>query len=256
MSEPLTVICWRWQSPVGYRSTFGPEHVYALKEMLRRHLHAPYRLVCVTDQPEQLKGIETIRLWDEFRSVPSPFGAHNPSCYVRLRVFAPGAGKLFGPRLLSIDLDTVIVNDITPLVERDEDFVIWGESPAERKLWGEAEKQYYCGAMFMLKTGTRPQVYTRFDPEKTPELAKRAKCFGSDQGVISYILGPNEATWGRKDGVFSFRKHLSPRGPEYFPEAMRVAMFHGKIDPWHHRASLFPWVRRHYPLYDPKWKAA
>lgn len=247
MSETLSILCWRWQSPVGYRSTFAPETVYALKEMLRRHLHMPYRLICITDKPEEIKGVETMRLWDEGREIPSPFGRHNPSCYVRLKVFAPDAGKYFGPRLVSIDLDTVIVNDITPLFERDDEFVIWGESAKERERWGEAPKQYYCGSMWMLKTGTRPLVWTEFDPHVTPLKAKLAGCFGSDQGVIAYTLGPNEATWGRKDGVYSWRKHIHPKGGALPPEA-RITFWHGKMDPWSAAGQKYKWVRDSYPM--------
>src|SRR5688572_10392885 len=168
MSLPLTVVCWRWQSPVGYRSDFAPATVYALREMVQRHLRLPHRFVCVTDRPEELKGIETIRIWEDGAAIPSPFGTHNPSCYRRLKVFAPDAGKVFGERLVSIDLDVVIVKDITPLFETDADFKIWGDREHDRKLWGDNGKQWYNGSLWMLKTGTRPQVWTEFDPETSP----------------------------------------------------------------------------------------
>ncbi len=250
MSETLTVLCWRWQSPVGYRSTFAPETVYALKEMLKRHLHMPYRLVCITDKPEEIKGVETMRLWDEGREIPSPFGRHNPSCYVRLKVFAPDAGKYFGPRLVSIDLDTVIVNDITPLFERDEDFVIWGDREHDRKMWGDNGKQWYNGSLWMLRTGTRPQVWTQFNPEKSPEKTMVAGHRGSDQGWLSYILGPNEATWGRSDGVYSYRKHIAPHG-NTLPDGARLVSFHGRHDPWAYQCQHVKWIHQHYPKMEP-----
>lgn len=242
----ITFVAWRWQSPVGYRSTFTPETVYALREMINRHYHQPFRFVCVTDQPEQLKGVETIRLWEDGRAIPSPFGQHNPSCYVRLKVFAPGMEKLFGERLVSIDLDTVIVNDITPLFDRDEDFVIWGDREQDRKLWGDNGKQWYNGSLWMLRTGTRTRVWTEFDPEKSPALAAKAGHRGSDQGWLSYVLGPGEATWGRSDGVYSFRKHIAPRGAT-LPEGARLVSFHGRWDPWDYRCQHFEWIRTHYP---------
>jgi hypothetical protein len=240
MSAPLTFLCWRWQPPKGYRSTFGPETVYALKAMIAKHYHRPFRFVCVTDQPEALPGIETVRLWDDCANIPSPIGHSYPSCYRRLKVFAPDAGATFGERLVSIDLDTVIVDDITPLFDRSEDFVIWGCSDFPHTT-------PYCGSLWMLKTGTRPQVWTEFDPKISPKLALRAGCRGSDQGWIAYILGKNEATWGQQDGVYSFRKHLSTRPNYALPEGARMAIFHGKTDPWSARAMNIPWVRQHYP---------
>jgi hypothetical protein len=38
--EPITFVTWRWQPPRGYRSSYAPETVYAVREMLRRHYAA------------------------------------------------------------------------------------------------------------------------------------------------------------------------------------------------------------------------
>ena len=239
MSEPLTFVCWRWRPPTGYRSTFGPETVYALRDMIRRHYDRPHRFVCVTDEPEALRGIETIPLWADCANIPSPIGHSYPSCYRRLKVFAPDAGDLFGPRLVSIDLDMVIVRDITPLFDRPEDFVIWGESDFPKTT-------PYCGSLWMLKTGSRPQVWTEFDRKSSPKRAWQAGCRGSDQGWISFILGPKEATWTRKDGVYSYRKHITQMH-NHLPADARMVVFHGKTDPWSHKARQIPWIAQHYP---------
>lgn len=236
---PLTFVSWRWRPVIGYRSTYAPETVYALREMIQRHYPHPHRFVCVTDEPQALPGIETIPLWEDCARIPSPIGHSYPSCYRRLKVFAPDAGALFGERLVSIDLDVVIVGDLTPLFDRTEDFVIWGESDFPHTT-------PYCGSLWMLKTGTRPQVWTEFDEKTSPKLAWKAGCRGSDQGWLSYILGPKEATWTRSDGVYSFRKHIAPLGG-LLPADTRIVIFHGKVDPWQQRALNIPWIRAHYP---------
>jgi len=148
---------------------------------------------------------------------------------------------MFGDRLVSMDLDTVITGALDPLFDRPEDFVIWGCS--------DFPTQWYNGGLFMLRTGTRPQVWTTFDPDTSPEKSLRARCFGSDQGWIRYVLGSKEATWNEQDGVYSFRKHLAPKG-DYLPAGARVVNFHGKVDPWSQPASHFSWIRKHYPLYS------
>lgn len=237
---PLTIVCWRWQPPVNYRSTFTPDTVYALRDMVRRHYPHPHRFVCVTDRPQDVPKVETIPLWDDCAGIPSPIGYSYPSCYRRLKVFAPDAGEVFGERLVSLDLDTVIVGDLTPLFDRPEDFVIWGESDFPHTT-------PYCGSLWLLKTGARPQVWTAFDERTSPRLAMRAGCRGSDQGWLAYILGKNEATWTRRDGVYSYRKHLAPRN-NVLPADARVVCFHGKYDPWSYRIQSIPWVRQHYPL--------
>lgn len=241
MSEPITFVTWRWQPPNGYRSTYAPETVYALREMLRRHYSHEHRFVCVTDRPKDLPGIETIPLWEDLAHMPSPLGSSYPSCYRRLKVFAPDAGEIFGPRLVSMDLDTVIVGNVTSLFNRPEDIVLWGESDFPGR-------QHYCGSVWMLRTGSRPHVWTTFNPRTSPMLARQAGARGSDQAWISYALGPKEARWTKRDGVYSFRKDLSKRPNYALPENAKLICFHGKTDPWDFRAQQIPWVKKHYPL--------
>lgn len=237
--DDVTFVSWRWQPKPGYRSTFGPETVYALRDMIARHYHRPHRFVCVTDEPLALPGIDVVPLWSDFSQIPSPVGTSYPSCYRRLKLFAPDAAETFGRRMVSIDLDTVIVGDITPLFQGGEDFKIWGESDFPHTT-------PYCGSLWMLTAGARPHVWARFDPETSPRAAWKAGCRGSDQGWISYVLGKGEATWGKADGVYSFRKDIA-RMAYRLPENARIVNFHGKIDPWGHRASQIDWIRRHYP---------
>lgn len=234
----LTFVCWRWQPEPGYRSSYAPETVYALRDMIARHYAKPHRFVCVTDRPQDLTGVDTIPLWSECATLKSPFGRSYPSCYRRLKVFAPDAGQLFGERLVSIDLDVVIVGNLEPLFDRPEDFVIWGESDFPTK-------QKYCGSLWLLKTGSRPQVWTDFNERTSPQQAWHAGARGSDQAWLSYKL-PGEATWGRQDGIYSYRKHIGPHGGQ-LPKDARVVIFHGKTDPWDYRALQHPWVRQHYP---------
>jgi hypothetical protein len=168
--------------------------------------------------------------------VPNPHGAHNPSCYRRLKLFAPEMGDVLGERFVCLDLDVVIVADLAPLWDRPEDFVIWGETNP---------RSFYNGSMFMLRAGARPQVWEQFKPKTSPMLAKRAGRFGSDQGWISYVLGKGEAMWGRQDGVYSYRVHIAPAG-DVLPSNARIVMFHGKVDPWCYRAQCVPWIREHW----------
>jgi len=235
-----SVVTFKWEPFVGYRSRFESEHVNTLFRMIDRHYPSPYRRICVTDNPIGIdtNRIEVVPLWPDFANVPNPNGRTNPSCYRRLKLFAPDAGATFGERLVSIDLDTVIVGDLTKLFSRTEDFVIWGQSDFPKTQW-------YNGSLWMLKTGSRPKVWSEFDPKTSPMLAQRAGKKGSDQGWFSYILGPNEATWTTKDGVYSYRVHLSKNSYELPPDA-KVIAFHGRVDPWSYEAQNIDWIRRLY----------
>jgi hypothetical protein len=218
----ISVITWLWQT-AGYRSQFLPEHVNTLRRQVARHYSEPHRFICVTDlldgfDPE----VELVADRRDFASIPSPHGGGNPSCYRRLRLFDPGAAADFGERFVSIDLDTVIVGDLRPLWDRPDDFVIWRD-PIHRNS--------YCGSMMMVRAGSRPQVWHRFDPGLSPRESLKAGCRGSDQGWIRYCLGLHEATWTREDGVYSYRMDLHS-GRDRLPGNARIIMFHGRPKPW------------------------
>lgn len=235
----LSVVCWRWKPHDGYRSTFEPFTVNVLRSMVRRHYSHPHRFICVTDDPKGLDpDIEIVPLWDDFAKVRNPYGAKHPSCYRRLRAFSAEIADIFGPRFVSIDLDCVITGDLTPLWHRSEDFVMWGETNP---------KTPYNGSMFLMTAGARRQVWERFDPTTSPTLARNAGCFGSDQGWISYVLGPREARWTRADGVYSFRNDLQLTHQKTLPAGARVVFFHGRYDPWHEYVqTTYPWTKEHW----------
>ena len=243
----LSVVCWKWRSPKGYRSTFTAEHVNTLFRMVKRHYPEPHRSICVTDDPMRLERyIEVVPISKDWADIPSPHGGHNPSCYRRLVMFSPQAKQLFGERFVSLDLDTVVTGDLRPLWDRPEDFVMWGETDP---------RSDFNGSMLLMSAGARPQVWDRFNPTTSPAEAKAAGKFGSDQGWISHILGRSkhdgpdhpqrEATWTTKDGVYSYRIHLHPnRG--MLPDDARIVMWHGGQDPWGPHAQRLDWVRRNY----------
>lgn len=234
---PETVVTWRWTPPPGYRSTFGPETVNVLRRMVARHYPVPHRFCCVTDDATGLDPqVEVIPPWNDFAKVPSPSGGRNPSCYRRLRMFHPEIGTVLGHRFVSLDLDLVILGDLTALWNRSEDFVVWGDTNP---------KTFYNGSLVLMTAGARPQVWETFDPIQSPRLSQAAGHHGSDQGWVSYCLGKGEATWGPGDGVYSFRNHVVPKGSRP-PENAKLVIFHGNVDPWSPEAQRLDWVRRHY----------
>lgn len=235
----LSVVTWRWTPRAGYRSSFGPETVNVLKRMVDRHYPDPHRFICVTDDPAGIDpAVEILPPWDDYADVPSPHGGNNPSCYRRLRMFHPEIGQYFGPRFVSMDLDAVVTGDLRPLWNRPEDFVAWGDT-------NPRPGSHYNGSMILLRAGSRPQVWERFDPKRSPKQSLAAGCWGSDQGWISFVLGNGEKKWTRRDGVYSFRNDLQEE--RTLPENARIVFFHGRHDPWGAYAqSQFAWVPAHY----------
>lgn len=233
----LTVVTYKWRNP-GYRSTFGGAQVDTLRRMVKRNYPHPHRFVCVTDDPKGITepDVEIFELWDDLRSVPNPSGSKNPSCYVRLKMFARDAGLWLGERIVSMDLDCVITADMSPVWNRPEDFVIWGDTNHANP---------YNGSMCLFTAGARPQLWEDFDPATSPHAGRRLGYFGSDQAWIAARLGPKEAKWGPKDGVYSYRNEILPaRG--HLPANARVCFMHGRFDPWDKECQRHSWVRSHY----------
>lgn len=236
----LTFVCWKWQPTPGYRSKYGPDQVHTLRRMVARHYAKPHRFVCVTDDPTGINSdVEIVPLWNDHAGMISKHGVKNPSCYRRLRAFSAEARDWFGDRFVSIDLDMVLVNDVTPLFDRAEDFIIWSNSTMDKRT-------HYNGSLWMMTAGARAQVWEDFDPKQSPQLAFRAGCFGSDQAWISYKLGPKEATWGPEDGIYSYRVHIARQRKNQLPADARIVAFHGGTDPWDHKGQQLAWVREHY----------
>jgi hypothetical protein len=237
----ISVVCWKWRPAPGYRSTYGPETVNVLRAMVARHYQRPHRFLCVTDDPAGIDAdVEIVPAWNDFATVESPHGKRNPSCYRRLRMFHPEIADVFGERFVSLDLDAVLVNDVSPLWDRPDDFVAWGDTNPQ-------PKSYYNGSMILMRAGSRSQLWTQFDPHQTPAKTLEAGCWGSDQGWLSYCLGPGEAKWSRADGVYSFRNDLN-HGRVALPNDARIVLFHGRLDPWSPECQHLPWVRRHYTV--------
>ncbi len=245
----MDVVTWKWSKP-GYRSTFKSNTANISYNMFERHLHVPHRFTCITDDPTGLD--PRIRVIDirslpsyQWMSVPNPSSPVNPSCYVRLFIFSEEAKRVIGDGMIvSVDLDMVLTDDVTPIFDRNVEFAIWGGQAAQPK--SPVPYNWFNGSLMMVKAGARTQVWERFDPRLSPSQAHAAGCRGSDQGWIAHCLGRKEVQWGTADGVYSYRNHVIPGGGK-LPRGARVVAFHGAHDPWHQTVQAkHPWVREHY----------
>lgn len=239
-STPLTIVCWKWNS-VGYKTQFTHEHVNILQKMIRRHYPKPHRLVCITDDPRGVQ-CETYKLWKDHSTLPNVSGKHLPSCYRRLKIFSKEMADVFGPRILSLDLDIVLTGDVTHIFDRPDPFVGW-------KVLGPDTRQppleVYNGSMFLHTAGAYSWIWETFDPEKSPRLAALAGYQGSDQGWISYCLKAREPGWGRHDGVYSYPRDI--RHSTGLPVGARMVIFHGQRKPWDRRYTRDrPWIAKYY----------
>lgn len=256
--EPvLTVVTFKWGQP-GYRSSFTAENVNITRRMVARHYQKPHRFICVTDDPVGLDPeVEVLPLWGDFASIPNPTWVNGPSCYRRLKVFSKWFTEFAGERIVVLDLDVVITGDLSPLWDRDEDFLIWRPGTA---------RQPVCASMFMLRAGTMQHIWDTFDAAISPKLAGRQGFRGSDQAWIGYCIGRDHPGWTTADGVYGYKDHLYKPGkpaptiniPSIYkiktqpasgalPKDARVVMFTGRPDPWDAEAlAAAPWIADHY----------
>lgn len=229
----ITVTCWKWRSRPGYHTIYTADHVNRLRSMVSRHLHVPHEVVCVTDDASGIDSrVRVVPINDEVGYHTHP---KRPNCYRRLKAFAADAAEWLGERILSIDLDCVIMRDITPLANRPEDFVIMDDS--------KPNATPYNGSLWLLKAGSRTKVWETFSPEKSPEITKRAGIIGSDQAWIAHVMGPHEARFTTADGVFGYGRDVCRKYGGTPPPHTRIVFFYGKHDPSRDRSD---WVKENW----------
>jgi hypothetical protein len=212
----LTVLTFKWH---GWRDVFHADHVNALGRMLQHYLKIPHRLICITDEPEGVQ-CETFPVWAD------PFVPRKPTkhdTYRRLKLFSVWAAQQWPGWILVIDLDVVIVGDMTPLITWDDFRILKG-----------GVSRYRAG-MWLHRTGSRVHIWESFDPETSPFVittyTTNGKPWrGSDQGWIS-VQCPHERTYTSADGVYMWLGQVKRRGK--IPPNARIIFPMGDVKPWH-----------------------
>lgn len=238
----LSIVCWKWGS------LYGPEYVNKLRSMLDRHLHLDHKLFCITDDAEGIDGDVTIvsMMPDLFTDMASPSGKRKN--FRRVRIFDKELAYLFGPRLLQLDLDTVIVKDVTPMFDRPEPLVAFDQTHSEGR------RRKYNPSMILMDTGVLHQAWSDFhaDPQacwKNVQSAGGSDANNSDQAIFSFYarqIDPPIPTWIEDDGALAFYKVCHNDGGG-LPEHARIVLFFGDEKP-HQEAwqQKCPWIQEHW----------
>ena len=178
----ITAVCWKWGDK------FAPVYVNRLRSMLARHLHLPHELVCVTAERE---GIDP-----RVRIVEPPAELSDTlRCRRRMWGFARERRADFGERILNIDLDVVIVDNITPILNRSEPIVGWRVGYAG----------VLSGSFLLYNAGALHGAWEKYraDPEGFPKATGQRN--GSDQAMVNHWLARREfAHWQDSDGFVTW----------------------------------------------------
>lgn len=208
---------------------------------LQRNLHIDHELVCVTDDPG---GIDP-----RVRIVPLPERhATTPRCRRRMRIFDRAFAEALGPRILSIDLDVVIVGDLTPIVARREPLVGWRVRHAG----------VYSGSFLLMDAGVLDGLWRAFDRDPVGFPARvQATSVPSDQAMLNWWIGRQYpqpiASWSERDGFVTYYgagyerlEHLGvgPTRPTLPPGARIVVL--GSADKAVMDDGRYPWVVDHW----------
>jgi hypothetical protein len=205
--------------------------------MVERNYRNEHQVVCFTDDDRGIdRRVRVYPIRNLHSDLQNPLGPDYPSCYRRLVAFAPDFETYVGERFVSVDLDCVIVDDVTDLWDRQEDIVFWQSA---------LRAPDYNGSMWMVRTGSRPELYDEFDPKVTPGLTRAAGKLGSDQGWFS-LRCPGEAVWTQEDGVWAWKPQLRNRN-WLLPRGTRIVFFPGAEQPWQEATQdRAAWVKQHY----------
>ena len=201
---------------------YTPEYVTRLYAMVRRWIDRPFRAVCLTDQPWTVPDVETIPV-------------------SKLQGFAPWTKlELFNPtrnwtgRMLYLDLDSLIVAPLGPLLDTPGEFVITDDPPSLAKKrthdsFGRLIIRRFNSSVMAWDGGTQTDLYTHWKPEM-------AKVLSGDQDYIGEKK-PGATTWPR-----SWFPRISELNGQPPADPAKVVLC--KVPKNADAAVLLPWVKQ------------
>lgn len=230
----LTVTAWKW-GPM-----FSALYVNRLRSMLERHLHCEHELVCVTDDARGIDGdVRIVALPETYRKTPR--------CRRRLQQHSKDFAAQLGARIFALDLDVVIVDDITPLVRRWEPLVCFHVDYANA----------YAGGCLLMDAGVLDGLWSLYhdDPVRFPKRVGGPTT--SDQAMMNWYLRRHPhltpATWTERDGIVLYFgtgyerwEHLGV-GPRHrdLPPGTRIVLLGGADKPVMDEGR-YEWVQAHW----------
>jgi hypothetical protein len=209
------VLCMKWGTK------YGPEYVDRLYGMVRRHLRGSFRFVCLTDDATGVR--------PEVECLPLPTLDLAPGAdrgWPKLTTFKADLHGLRG-RALFVDLDIVIVDDITPFFEQPGEFLIIHDWKRPWRVTGNS-------SVYRFEIGAHADVLQHFIDHQA-DVRKRHR---NEQEYLSHALNAQgRLAYWPKGWCCSFKYHCLPRWPlnhwrePTIPAGARIVIFHGEINP-------------------------
>lgn len=178
---------------------YTPEYVERLAYGVQRH--SPWRFVALSDCSLDFETIPLAHDW--------------PGWWAKLELFRPG---LFEGPVLYLDLDTVIVGDLSPLMSVKHEFT----------MLADFFKPQYAASGVMAWEGDWSRIYRAFASNPSGHIARcnTRQCFG-DGGFIAKNLGRRPDIWqARCPNLIASRKVVATRNADE-----RIVCYHGRPRP-------------------------
>lgn len=194
--------------------------------MVARHTSKPFRVVCLTDQPDDIpEGVEPI----EISPVDMRF---ERGWWKKVELFNP-ALPISG-RILYLDLDVLVVGNLDPIIDFPADFAIAPDSAPNfqgRDQWKTIKG--YQSSVMVFDHKARTQFYRAYSTEARDRL-------WGDQDLYKEV-SPNEMTF---PGEWFSR--LTPEGPAKWTAETKVVLCVRSEYKNHKAAKLFPWFKNYW----------
>lgn len=239
-NPPLLVVCLKCGTK------YPSDYANRLHRMTRRHLSAPHRFLCLTDDPGGLE--------EQITHHPLP-GPDLGGCWNKLWLFSDTIAPA-GTVLLYLDLDVVVVDSLDPLLGCSPTGTFLGQPDWNRPLFPQ-----FNSSVMRLQSGAHGEVLDRFLAELASGRLRRRdewdattrskektvywrgwRRFGGDQEWISAHLRPRRSIRSRAfpgGWVLSHKRHARPAPPA----GAKIMVFHGSPKP--HEVE-HPYVREHW----------
>jgi hypothetical protein len=221
MSETRVILSMKWGT------LYSAEYVNVLYRACRTHLAGNFRFVCLTDDPQGFDpSIEALRI-PEIGCTPEHY---RRGAWPKISVFSNPLHVLTG-RALFIDLDVIILDDITPFFTLEGPLFGVGGGPDWRHGRVPAAPTLNT-SVFGFTLGTQSDIVKSFSADPGGASAS----YGNEQQFVEGTARkwqPWPAPW-----VISYKRHIRRKsllapviGPHPVPAGARIVAFHGTPNP-------------------------
>lgn len=210
----LSIVTWLWRKQNKKTQKFNEQNVDELYFNFKNNYDYDFNFFCITDKKYKLN--ENI-VQESFPEIFCDTNIYNKGCYKRIALFDSKYGLKFGERILQLDLDIVIVNNITSFLSIEDPLKIW-QAPSIGPV-----KLVKNPTVMLFNVSHMQWFYNRFINEYD-EMIKKAKekYAGTDQALFSEFF--NCPVWTHEDGIYSFRDYNEINNDK-LPENAKIISF-------------------------------